>query len=198
MTIFSFTNIHFLAFNTNIMNLIVISGFGELSASVAVIRNAVKYMRSSTTRLQTFKQCVEQVNGPQGIAVLDCLTRWNSTYLMLMTALKFQAAFDRMAEVDKSYDAYFVEKENNVKKVGPIGVEDWESDERIVKFFKVFYDATLLFSASLSVTSTICYDTIGLIQSSLTALQESADPWVSSMTYNMGKNFDNIGSPQER
>ena len=109
---------------------------------------------------------------------------------MLMTALKFQATFDRIAEVDKPYEAYFAEKENNVRKVDPPGLEDWESAERIVKFFKVFYDATLLFSASLSVTSNLCYDTIGLIESSLIALQESIDHWVSSMAYSMREKFD--------
>ena len=59
-----------------------------------------------------------------------------------------------------------------------------------MKFLKVFYDAILLFSTSLSVTSNLCYDAIGLIESSLTALQESTDPWVSSMTYSMGEKFD--------
>lgn len=111
----------------HILNLIVVSGLNELHASVAAIRNAVKYVRSSTTRLQAFKQCAQQVKCPNGTVVLDCPTRWNSTYLMLMTALKFQAAFDRMAEVDKPYEAYFLEKENNVKRVGPPGPEDWES-----------------------------------------------------------------------
>ncbi|KAH9672603.1 BED-type domain-containing protein [Citrus sinensis] len=129
----------------HILNLIVVSGLGELHASVTAIRNAVKYVRSSSIR-------------------------WNSTYLMLMIALKFQAAFDRMAEVDKHYEAFFAEKENNVRRVGPPEPDDWESAERIVKFLKVFYDATLLFSASLSVTSNLCYNTIGLIESSLTAL----------------------------
>ncbi|KAH9752797.1 zinc finger BED domain-containing protein RICESLEEPER 1 [Citrus sinensis] len=165
-------------------------GLNELHASVAAIWNAVKYVRSSTTRLQAFKQCVQQVKCPNGTVVLDCPTRWNSTYLMLMTALKFQAAFDRMAEVDKLYEAYFLEKENNVKRVGPPGLEDWESAGRIVKFLKVFYDATLLFSASLSVTSNLCYDTIGLIESSLTALEGSRDPWVVAMTYQMREKFD--------
>ncbi|KAH9705268.1 BED-type domain-containing protein [Citrus sinensis] len=153
-------------------------------------KSIVKYVRSSSMRLQTFKQCTEQVNCPKGIVVLDCPTRWNSTYLMLMTALKFQATFDRMAEVDKPYEAYFAEKENNVRRVGPPGPDDWESAERIVKFLKVFYDATLLFSASLSVTSNLSYDTIGLIESSLTVLQESTDPWVSSMAYSMKEKFD--------
>ena len=98
----------------HILNLIVVSGLGELHASVTAIRNAVKYVRSSSMRLRTFKQCAEQVNYPKGIVVSDCPTRWNSTYLMLMTALKFQAAFDRMIEVDKPYEAIFAEKENNV------------------------------------------------------------------------------------
>ena len=31
-------------------------------------------------------------------------------------------------------------------------------------------------------TSNLCYDTIGLIESSLTVLQESTDPWVSSVS----------------
>lgn len=95
-----------------------------MHASVTTIQNAVKYVRSSSTRLRTFKQCAEQVNCPKGIVVLDCSTRWNFTYLMLMTALKFQAAFNRMAEVDKPYEAYFAEKENNVRRVGPPGPED--------------------------------------------------------------------------
>ena len=107
-----------------------------------------------------------------------------------MAALKFQAAFDRMTKVDKPYETYFAEKENNVRRVGPPRPEDWESVERIVKFLKVFYYATLLFSISLSVTSNICYDTIGLIESSLTALQESTDSWVSSMNYSMREKFD--------
>ena len=75
-----------------------------------------------------------------------------------------------MAEVAKSYEAYFAKKENNVKRVGPPGLDDWESAKRAVKFLKVFYDATLLFSVSLSVTSNLCYDIISLIESSLTAL----------------------------
>ncbi|KAH9734523.1 putative AC transposase [Citrus sinensis] len=123
----------------HILNLIVVLGLNELHASVAAIWNAVKYVRSSTTRLHAFKQCAQQVKCPNGTFVLDCPTRWNSTYLMLMTLLKFQAAFDRMAEVNKPYEIYFLEKETNAKRVGPPGLEDWESAERIVKFLKIIF-----------------------------------------------------------
>ena len=64
------------------------------------------------------------MNCPKGIVVLDCHTKWNSTSLMLMPALKFQAAFDRMAEVDKPYEVYFGEKENNIRRVSPLEPED--------------------------------------------------------------------------
>ncbi|KAH9679903.1 BED-type domain-containing protein [Citrus sinensis] len=94
----------------HILNLIVVLGLGELHASVAAIRNAVKYVE---------------------FHLFD-----------VMTALKFQAAFNKMTEVDKSYEAYFAKKENNVRR------------------------------------------------SSLTALQESTDPWVSSMAYSMRKKID--------
>ena len=187
-----------------ILNLIVASGLTELHASVPAIQNAMNDVRSSTMRLQAFKQCIQQVKGPNGTVVLDCPTRWNSTYLMLMTALKFQAAFYRMAEVDKPFEAYFLEKDNNAKRPCPLRMtevdkpfeayflekdnnakrpcplrlEHWESAKRIVKFFKVFYNATLLFSACLSVTSNLYYDTIGLIESSLTALEACKDPWI--------------------
>lgn len=73
----------------NILNLIVVSKLNGLHARVAIIQNAVKNVRSSTTRLQTFKQYVAQVKSPNRTVVLDCPTRWNSTYLMLMTTLKF-------------------------------------------------------------------------------------------------------------
>ena len=43
---------------------------------------------------------------------------------MLMIVLKFQAAFDIMAEVDKPYETYFLKKENNNKIVGLPGLED--------------------------------------------------------------------------
>lgn len=75
-------------------------------------------------KLQTFKQYAEQVKGLNRTLVLDCLTRWNSNYLMLMAALKFHTMFDWMAKVDKPYKAYILEQENNNLRVGPLELED--------------------------------------------------------------------------
>ena len=80
-----------------------------------------------------------------------------------------------MAEVDKPYEAYFKKEKKWENKSGPPGLEDWESAKWIVRFLKIFYDVTLTFSTSLSMTSNLCYNTIGIVENSLNALGKSKD-----------------------
>ncbi|KAI5344302.1 hypothetical protein L3X38_012179 [Prunus dulcis] len=111
----------------HIVNLIVRDGLKKLEKSILAIRNAVRYVRSSPQRLEEFKTCVlkEQIEC-KGLVVLDVPTRWNSTYLMLDAALKFEKAFVRMGEDD---DAPFA---------------SWFGEDE-----PVFYDMTLKMSVSL-------------------------------------------------
>ena len=123
----------------HILNLIVTGGLKELHASVADIWNVVKYVRSSISRLKAFKQCVDYVKRPNRTVVLDCINRWNSTYLMLMTALKFRKAFERMTEVDKLYKAYFKEEENREKKeLGHLGLKIGNMSKEFWGFYRFF------------------------------------------------------------
>ncbi|CAH9100269.1 unnamed protein product [Cuscuta europaea] len=69
---------------THILNLIVKDGLKDLDASIAKIRAAVRYVRSSPARLQKFVCCVEEEKiDSKGLVCLDVDTRWNSTYFML-------------------------------------------------------------------------------------------------------------------
>ncbi|KAK9931904.1 hypothetical protein M0R45_019158 [Rubus argutus] len=159
----------------HIVNLIVRSGLAILEKSVASIRNAVKYVRSSSSRLDVFKKCVakEKLESKK-ICVLDVPTRWNSTFIMLDTALELRKAFDRMAEEEEAkYYNYFDEDEEleedeeeteidwenwnhpkvSRKRVGPPIETDWAAALVFVKFLKVFYDVTVRVSASLHPTS---------------------------------------------
>ncbi|KAK9901918.1 hypothetical protein M0R45_001852 [Rubus argutus] len=112
----------------------------------------VKYVRSSPSRFDKFKQYAlhERIEA-KGLVLLDVPTRWNSTYLMLETALKFKKAFERMEDDDDAYLTYFLD---DVKKLGPPTSADWENARVFIKFLNIFYDATLKFSGSLVVTST--------------------------------------------
>ncbi|KAL4277822.1 hypothetical protein GQ457_03G012640 [Hibiscus cannabinus] len=81
----------------HILNLVVKDGLKELDLSIARIRGAVRFVRSSPNRLQTFKACMEEENiTSKSYVCLDIETRWNSTFLMLETALKFKKAFDNL------------------------------------------------------------------------------------------------------
>ena len=102
-------------------------------------------------------------------------TRWNSTYLMLEIALKFQTAFKRM-EKDLNYMSYFDEND----KDGPPTLVDWNNATIFVKFLKTFYDVTLKFSGSTYVTSNLYFLEICEIQSELQGL---ADDEENSMVF---------------
>lgn len=133
----------------HILNLVVKDGMAELDSSIESIRNCVKYIRSSPSRLEKFRKCAtqEKVEHKGGIVPLDVCTRWNSTYLMLDIAIKYRKAFQRMEDEDPQFAAYFSEK------AGPPIAEDWNQAERLVRFLKISYEATLDFSGTQVVTS---------------------------------------------
>ncbi|XP_010412443.1 PREDICTED: zinc finger BED domain-containing protein RICESLEEPER 2-like [Camelina sativa] len=175
----------------HILNLIANEGLDEISKSIISVRNAVKYVRSSSSRLESFKRWVEIEKITRGSVVLDCVTRWNSTYLMLKSALKYKVAFDRMADMDKPYDAWFKELDSNGKKrKGPPMAIDWDKARHMVKFLKAFYDSTLAFSSSIKVTSNGCFNEICKIQSSVQSMAFSQDSDLSEMASAMTTKFE--------
>ena len=69
------------------------------------------YIRASGNRLSSFEQKVDAGKLTRGSLPLDVSTRWNSTYLMLMTTMKFRVASDKIEQEDKLYNYYFMEME---------------------------------------------------------------------------------------
>lgn len=67
-------------FCVHIVNLIVNEGLKERYNLIQSIRNAMRYVRSSPTRLNKFKECVrEEEISSQGLLCFNVPTRWNST-----------------------------------------------------------------------------------------------------------------------
>ncbi|KZV45203.1 zinc finger BED domain-containing protein RICESLEEPER 2-like [Dorcoceras hygrometricum] len=85
----------------HIINLIVVDGLKDISESVTRVRDAVKYVKQSPARLNKFKECAmfEKIESKSSLC-LDVSTRWNSTFLMLNVAQKFERAFERFDEED--------------------------------------------------------------------------------------------------
>ncbi|KAF7130352.1 hypothetical protein RHSIM_Rhsim10G0102100 [Rhododendron simsii] len=183
--------------------------------SILRIRDVVSYVRSSPQRLESFKKCVEKEKIVSNQTVcLDVCTRWNSTYLMLEVAVKFEKAFQRMAEEDSGFKTFFGIKEGDDGELVPFeGGEtielvseggqvrshrvqriptklDWKNCAMFTKFLKLFYDATKKLSASLFVTSNVFFDEMYNVEVKIEKLIANNDPLLSKMALDMKKNFD--------
>jgi len=118
---------------------------------------------------------------------------------MLKSALKYKVAFDRMADMDKPYDAWFKEVDSNKKKRdGPPMAIDWDNARHMVRFLKAFYDSTLAFSSSIKVTSNGCYNEICKIQSSVQKMAFSQDSDLTEMASAMTAKFDKYWEGTEK
>jgi hypothetical protein len=72
----------------------------------------VKYVKGSPQRLTLFKSCVERKKLMcKSSLKLDVSTRWNSTYMMLEAAQKYERAFDLMIDEDLNLFNYLNEDE---------------------------------------------------------------------------------------
>lgn len=73
---------------------------------------------------------------------LDYKTRWNSTYLMLATAVKYKKVFFRLKTCDPQYKSLPDES-------------DWELASELCDRLKIFYSVTELFSGTKYPTTNI-------------------------------------------
>ncbi|KAJ3708583.1 hypothetical protein LUZ61_012288 [Rhynchospora tenuis] len=119
----------------HILNLVVQDGLSVVDDEIRKIRDTMKYIRHSQARMERFSLAASQARAPLMKPAWDVPTRWNSTYLMLELALQLRPAIDRYAELDENF------------KSNPNDLE-WEAMEALMDSLKIFYRATLKFSAT--------------------------------------------------
>ncbi|KAG2685647.1 hypothetical protein I3760_10G134900 [Carya illinoinensis] len=107
----------------HIINLIVTEGLKEVDDSITKVRNIVRYVRASPQRLKKFRAIEEQLGIKHSRTLcLDVPTRWNSTYMMLDVAQRYQKVFERMERMLSKYNKYWgqIEKINRLLFVAVI------------------------------------------------------------------------------
>ncbi|CAN1783011.1 Putative AC transposase [Linum perenne] len=161
----------------HILSLIVKDGMKEVDDSIYHKRSAVRFVRSSTSRLQRFKACVHKEK-LDSFVCLDVEIRWNSTYLMLQSAVVFQRAFERLEEKDVVFRS-----ELQKSKGTPLDT-DWIYVKSLLPFLKSFYDATLRVS-SLYVTCNECFHLVFGIGAMLNDLVNSTNESTKFMDQRM-------------
>ncbi|KAL1207473.1 putative AC transposase [Cardamine amara subsp. amara] len=162
----------------HILNLIVQSGLNVIDGALEKVRDSVKYVKASETRELLFQGCIETVGieAKAGV-VLDVLTRWNSTHLMLERALMYKEAFSHLAEVDSNFQTFPTESE-------------WTRAVLIHEFLTPFAEMTNLISGSTYPTANLYFMQVWKIQRWLSDHEFSLDSVISEMVINMKEKFD--------
>ncbi|XP_031247976.1 zinc finger BED domain-containing protein RICESLEEPER 2-like [Pistacia vera] len=161
----------------HILNLIVQDGLHQIRHIIDDIYESVLYINSSESRLKVFSEIVQQLKLPYRKLILHCKTRWNSTYEMLATAIKFKKVFPRVKERDINYH-------NNPSD------EDWEKVEKVCEVLKVFCGSTKLISGSDYPTSNLFLKEVCAVKCMLDSKSESEDDFIGVMVRKMKLKFD--------
>jgi hypothetical protein len=148
----------------------------------------VKYVESCPQRLALFKSCVERKNIECNASLtLDVPTRWNSTYIMLEVAEEYQRAFELMIDEDEHFLNYLYKDGAGKRGLGSPNDDNWYNICHFIKFFQVFYDATMKISGSLHSTSNLYFDVLCDVHSCLIDNFESNDPLLNTIANIMKK-----------
>ncbi|KAL5165349.1 Zinc finger BED domain-containing protein RICESLEEPER 2 [Glycine soja] len=166
---------------------IALEGFKEDITTICRVHAAVKYVKSSPSRLSKFMECVAHVNIEyKGLVRLDVETRWNSTYLMLEAALKHHKEFEEFKLRDKKFMG-----------MAPT-YSDWEFVRSILPFLEIFNYATLrIFGSSYVISTMYMFEAFGIGMK----IREMSTSWgvhmsVRTMVVRMKEKYDKYwGNP---
>ncbi|XP_050207600.1 zinc finger BED domain-containing protein RICESLEEPER 2-like [Mercurialis annua] len=152
-------------------------GVKVAQSSIDKIRESVKYVRASNARRVKFAECILQCSLSCRQVRQDVPTRWNSTYLMIESALLFQRAFQHLFLIDTKYTSCPT-------------TEEWLQAERIMKLLKPFSEISTLFSGTKYPTANLYFHGVWKIELRLLEELGNGEDVISRMATRMKIKFD--------
>lgn len=151
---------------------------GAGSEIVKKIRESVKYVKTSESHEEKFLELKQHLQVPSEKSLsLDDLSKWNTTYQMLVAASELKEVFSCLDTSDPDY------------KEAP-SMDDWKLIETLCGFLKPLYDAAIILTTSTNPTAITFFHEAWKILSDLTRALVSEDPFVSSLTKAMHGQID--------
>jgi len=137
------------------------------------VRDNANFWTATPKREEKFIKTCAQLNiSFKRKLVVDCRTRWNSTYLMLQVAIQFKKVFDRLSQRESQY------------KVLP-SAHDWQMANEICQKLEIFYDVTVLFSGTSYSTTNIFFPKVCQIKLALMEWLNSSNSIIHQMAASM-------------
>jgi hypothetical protein len=168
----------------HILNLVVQDGLEVISSLIEKVRETIKYIKKSNSRYYKFNSDVDSLNlGRKMGLVLDCCTRWGSTFKMLQFAFHYRAAFDVYATGDANYKWLPTE-------------EEWNLYTKVNDVLSVIHKVTEEFSGSLYPTSNLFYPHIVNVKKVLGQLKKSETIVLKKMADAMQEKYDKYWGPE--
>lgn len=166
----------------HILNLIVKDGLSMISSAIENIRESVSFWTATPKREELFMEISNQLDIPYNKKlILDCKTRWNSTFLMLQVAIHYKEVFSRLALIEEKYDT-------------PPSEFDWMMAKEICQRLEIFYDVTQLFSGTLYPTANVYFPKVCEIKLALIEWLDCPDNVIKKMAASMIAKFDKYWS----
>ncbi|KAH7856657.1 hypothetical protein Vadar_003977 [Vaccinium darrowii] len=109
------------------------NGLDVIKVGIEKILDSVAYWTASPKREEKFEETVRQmkVSCTKKLG-LDCATRWNSTFLMLQTALLYKYVFNHLSKRDSQYQSIPSEEDWVFAKDIRLALRNWLYDENAV------------------------------------------------------------------
>jgi len=164
----------------HVLNLIVKEGLKLIDVGIIKIKELVKYVTGSEGRKLKFGEIVSGlgISSSRGLW-LDCPTRWNSTYKMLVRALPYRGAFSSMG---------WMERTNYSFPDLPTD-EEWYRIEKICNLLQPFDEITTLISGRKYPTANLYLKNVWRIELLLSSYADCEDPFLKSMAMKMKEKF---------
>lgn len=164
----------------HVLNSVVQDAMEALQVVIQKIRGTVRYVKSSQSILGKFNEIARQTGiNSQKILVLDCPIRWNSTYIMLETAVEYRNVFCQLPELDPDL---------------ALSDEEWEWASSITGYLKLFVEIINVFSGNKCPTANIYFPEICHVHIQLIEWCKSPDAFLSSLAAKMKAKFDKYWS----
>nr|GLL29547.1 zinc finger BED domain-containing protein RICESLEEPER 2-like [Ipomoea trifida] len=151
-------------------------GLSIIKTGVDDVRNSVRFINQFESRLLKFSEIVHHLGNAVKKLILDCVTRWNSTYEMLVVAIKVKDTFPIFAQTEPSYKC--------------CSLEDWSKIEHVLSILEVFYEATQVISRTNYPTFNVFLGVVWRVKHVLNEHEFHHEELIRDMNEKMKTKFD--------